>query len=191
MYSLTRLAIAIALVAAVSGCLADPPDVQPDPESPALTATLSPAPDFELASLAGGSLNSEELKGKVVVLDFWATWCGPCVEEIPNYNALFHEQDSDEFAIVGVTLESGPIDDVRPFIDDLGIEYPVVMGDSDIVADFGGVNAFPMTFVLSPDWKVYKRYIGLLTSKKEQIEQDVIELTTAFQNQEVTRLGQR
>jgi thiol-disulfide isomerase/thioredoxin len=191
MQSLTRVAIVVALVAAVSGCLAAPPDVQPDPESPDLTATLPPAPDFDLVSLSGGTLSSDDLRGKVVVLDFWATWCGPCIEEIPNYNALLHEQDGDEFAIVGVTVESGPIEDVRPFIDELGIEYPVVMGDSTVVADFGGVNAFPMTFVLSPDWKVYKKYFGLLTSKKEQIEQDVIELTTAFDNPEVTRLGQR
>lgn len=171
----------------LSGCLADVPDVALDPNSPELTAGLPPAPDFQLPSVGGGTIDSEDLRGKVVVLDFWATWCGPCIEEIPNYNALLHEQDSNEYSMVGIAVESGPIEDVEPFIAKLGIEYPVAMGDS-VVADFGGVNAFPMTFVISPDWKVYRKYFGLLNAKKELIEQDIVELTQAFEGREITEV---
>ncbi len=137
---------------------------------------LKPAPEFILASLAGGDLNSEDLKGKVIVVDFWATWCQPCIEEIPNFNALHYEQD-DNVVMLGITVESGTFDDVEPYIAELGIEYPVVMGNEDVVAGFGGLIGFPTTFVVSPDWKIYKRYIGQKPDKKELIEQDIIDLT--------------
>ena len=140
------------------------------------TANLQSAPEFNLASLAGGTLNSEELKGKVLVVDFWATWCKPCIEEIPNFNTLNAEQDSDKFVMLGITVESGSFEDVEPYIERLGIEYPVVMGDEDVVTGFGGLIGFPTTFVVSPDWKIYKKYLGMKTGKKELIEQDVIDL---------------
>ena len=143
---------------------------------PGSTANLQSAPEFDLASFAGGTLNSEELKGKVLVVDFWATWCSPCIEEIPNFNALNAEQDNDNFAMLGITVESGSYEDVEPYIERFEIEYPVVMGDEDVVTGFGGLIGFPTTFVVSPDWKIYKKYLGMKTGKKELIEQDVIDL---------------
>jgi thiol-disulfide isomerase/thioredoxin len=140
------------------------------------TANLQSAPDFDLASLTGGMLSSEELKGKVLVVDFWATWCKPCIEEIPNFNALHVEQGEDRFAMLGITVESGSFEDVEPYIERFEIEYPVVMGDDDVVRGFGGLIGFPTTFVVSPDWKIYKKYLGSKTNKKELIEQDVLDL---------------
>ena len=140
------------------------------------TANLQSAPDFDLASFPAGMLNSEELKGKVLVVDFWATWCKPCIEEIPNFNALSAEQDNDKVAMLGITVESGSFEDIEPYIERLEIEYPVVMGDEEVVSGFGGLIGFPTTFVVSPDWKIYKKYLGMKTGKKELIEQDVIDL---------------
>jgi thiol-disulfide isomerase/thioredoxin len=142
---------------------------------------LMTAPAFDLASLRGGRLNSEDLQGKVLVVDFWATWCQPCIQEIPNYNTLNAEQDSDKFVMVGVTVESGSFEDVEPYLEELGIEYPLVMGDDDVVAGFGGLIGFPTTFVVSPDWKIYKKYLGMQPDKKEKIEQDILELTGAVE----------
>ncbi len=164
----------------LAACTFEMPESALDGSAPAggpgSTANLQSAPDFDLASLAGGTLNSEELKGKVLVVDFWATWCSPCIEEIPNFNTLHVEQDSDKFAMLGITVESGSFEDVEPFIERLGIEYPVVMGDEEVVTGFGGLIGFPTTFVVSPDWKIYKKYLGMKTGKKELIEQDVIDL---------------
>ena len=146
---------------------------------PGSTEGLQAAPEFELASLLGGNLSSEEMKGKVVVVDFWATWCKPCIEEIPNFNALKAEQDSDKFIMLGITVESGAFDDVMPYIEKLGIEYATVMGDEDVVTGFGGLIGFPTTFVVSPDWKIYKKYLGMKVGKKDLIEQDIIDLMSA------------
>jgi len=181
--SILKILTAGVIVLCVNGCLAEQPQAvdSGNNTSPSLTASLPDAPDFELVSLTGGTLKSADLAGKVVVLDFWATWCAPCIEEIPNYNALHREQDSDKFQMVGVTVESGPIEDIRPFVDRFAMEYPVVMGDQDVVSAFGGIPAYPITFVISPDWKIFKKYIGQFPpDKKAQIERDVVELTTAF-----------
>ena len=147
---------------------------------------LKTAPEFDLASLAGGTLNAADLKGKILVVDFWATWCQPCIAEIPNFNTLHHEQMDNNVVMLGITVESGSFDDVEPYIDELGIEYPVVMGTENVVAGFGGLLGFPTTFVVTPDWKIYKKYLGQKVDKKELIEQDIIDLTAGTEGPEET-----
>ena len=164
---LTLLAISL------TACKVAVPDATiGDAEAP---PELKPAPEFVLASFPEGTLNSLDLEGKVVVIDFWATWCVPCIKEIPDLNALYHEQDPDKFAMIGVTVQSGSAEDVEPYIERLGIEYPVVMGTKAVEAGFGNIIGFPTKFVVSPDWTIYKKYLG--GDVKEQIEQDIRDLT--------------
>ena len=156
------------------GCVAEAPTaVADDVQEPA--ENLTGAPEFNLASLAGGTISSEDLKGKVVVVDFYATWCAPCIKEIPDLNTLYNEHDDDSFAMIGITIESGSIDDVKEHIRDLNIEYPVAMGDEAVQIAFGGILGFPTKFVIGPDWKIYKKYLG--GEVKDQIEQDILALT--------------
>ena len=113
---------------------------------------LKEAPEFNLTSFDGGTINSQDLKGKVVVVDFWATWCKPCIDEIPNYNSLEKEQDSEKVALLGITVESGSYEDVEPYLTEFGITYPVVMGDEEVVRGFGGLIGFSTSFVITADW---------------------------------------
>ena len=158
------------LMVSLTACTAAGPEAGVD----GAASDLKPAPAFDLAAFPSGMLNSEELEGKVVVVDFWATWCQPCVKEIPDLNALHNEQDPDKFAMIGITIESGAYEDIKAQLERFGIEYPVIMGDEAVVNGFGGIIGFPTKFVVGPDWTIYKKYMG--GDKKEQIEQDINEL---------------
>ena len=134
------------------------------------------APDFELDNVAGGTLKSADLKGKVTVVDFWATWCEPCISEIPNYNALRQSYADKGVEVLGVTVESGPLKDIKPKVEELKMKYPVVVGTDKVIDGFGGLIGFPTTFIVDKDWRVYKKYLGMTRNKKEMIEKDLQKL---------------
>jgi cytochrome c biogenesis protein CcmG, thiol:disulfide interchange protein DsbE len=134
---------------------------------------LGDMPSFELDRVAGGKLNSEELKGKVLVVDFWATWCAPCIEEIPNYNQLAAQYKDQGVEVIGITLESGSLEDAKPKVEEFDMKYPVVMGDDAVVEGVGGLIGFPTTFLVGKDGKIYRKYLGMTAKKKERIEQDL------------------
>ena len=140
---------------------------------------LGASPQFELENLAGGILKSADLKDKVVIVDFWATWCSPCVQEIPNFNALQAEYQGKSVQMLGITVESGSLDDVKPFIEKYKIKYPVVMGDEAVVEGFGGVIGFPTTFVVGKDGQIYKKFLGNPPNKKEQLRKLIETLSGA------------
>jgi thiol-disulfide isomerase/thioredoxin len=124
-------------------------------------------------NVAGGTLESADLAGKVVIVDFWATWCKPCIDEIPKYNKLRENLVENGVDIIGRTLDSGKMAQVRPEITKLKIRYPIVMGTDKVGDDFGGLTGYPTTFVVGKDWKIYKRYLGNVANMTEKLEQDV------------------
>jgi thiol-disulfide isomerase/thioredoxin len=129
-------------------------------------------PDFELENIAGGTTKSAELKGKVSVIDIWATWCEPCITEIPKFNRLYEEYKSTDVRVVGITAVS-PHADIAPKAKEYGIKYTVLVGDDPVVDAFGGIIGWPTTFVLTKDWTVYKKYIGALPDKEARIRKDI------------------
>jgi len=123
-------------------------------------AASRPAPEWKLKDLEGKEIASSQFAGKVVVVDFWATWCGPCVQEIPGYVALQKKYGKDGLAIVGVSLDRGGVAKVRKFVQDHGMNYTVVLGDADITEAFGGFDAIPTTFLISRDGKIVHQKTG-------------------------------
>jgi thiol-disulfide isomerase/thioredoxin len=148
----------------------------PGADKVAPLASTGTAPEFDLQKVSGGSLRSADLRGKVVIVDFWATWCGPCLSEIPNYNKLMADNAGKGLEIIGVTLESGKVGAVAEFAKEKGIDYTLVMGNEAVQEGFQFGSQFPTTYVIGKDWNVYRKYVGALKDKKAKIEQDVAAL---------------
>ena len=165
----TALALAIAL--ALFGCNSQPSAVDQNAKlQPA--KPKGPAPDFDLENIAGGKIKAADLKGKVSIIDFWATWCEPCLAEIPRYNKMTEEFKGKDVQIVGITVES-PHDKIKPTVDENGIKYLVLVGNDEVVDGFGGVIGFPTTYIVTKDWKIYKKYLGAPKDKEEHIRKDI------------------
>ncbi len=118
------------------------------------------APAWELRKVDGSLIKSRDLDGKVVILDFWATWCPPCRKEIPGFVELQKEYSDKGLVVVGVSLDEGSPEAVKAFIRQFGINYPIVMGTPEVVAAFGGVEGLPTTFILDRQGKIAGKHVG-------------------------------
>ena len=130
---------------------------------PALGAspvTPFPAPAWTLKDVNGADVKLDQFKGKVVVLDFWATWCGPCRSEIPGYIKLQKKYADDGLVIVGVATGDGGPDVVKSFMQKEGMNYQVVIGDDDVSAAYGSIEAIPTTFIIDRDGRIVDRKVG-------------------------------
>ena len=127
---------------------------------------------FKFENLAGGFMTSEDLKGKVTVIDLWATWCELCVREIPIYNQLYDAFQSQDVAIVGIVVYS-PRRDIPSKVRQLGIKYPVLIANDEPDKAFGRLQGFPTTVVIDKEGNIYKRYMGTVDHKQEKLKQDI------------------
>jgi peroxiredoxin len=116
------------------------------------------APGFTLADLSGKSVSLSDFKGKVVILDFWATWCPPCKKEIPDFIELQKQYGSQGVQIVGIALDQP--DKVKAFVQQNGINYPVLLGNDAITVKYGGIDGIPTTFVIDKKGKIINRFEG-------------------------------
>jgi len=120
------------------------------------------APDFELQMLDGKSLKLSGLRGKAVLLNFWATYCGPCKIEMPWFVELQKEYGPQGFQIVGVANDDASTEDIAKFAKEMGINYPILIG-KDSVSDSYKVSVLPTTFFLDRDGKLIAREFGLVS----------------------------
>lgn len=123
-------------------------------------STGLPAPLWKLKDLDGREVSSDQFKGKVLVVDFWATWCVPCIDEIPGYIALQKKYGPGGFAIVGVSFDRKGPAHVKKFAEANGMNYTVVMGDEEIAEAFGGFDALPTTFLIGRGGRILHRKVG-------------------------------
>ena len=117
------------------------------------------APDFTLTDLEGNKVSLSDFKGKVIIVDFWATWCGPCKMEIPSFIKL-QDDYQDDVVVLGVSLDQGGPGVVVPFAEKMNINYPIVYGDGSVVQAYGGIRGIPTTFVIDRDFNIQRKYVG-------------------------------
>lgn len=179
---LATIALALLLALALAGCGGgNQKGAQGTSGTPAAPTgngeTGTMAPGYELADLTGKTVSNQEFAGKVVILDFWATWCPPCREEIPHFVQLQSKYRDQGLVIVGLALDAGGAKDVAPFAEEHNVNYPILIGNDDVAKSYGGVNAIPTTFVIDRQGKIVKRFVGF--TPPEVFEQTIAPLLAA------------
>ena len=120
----------------------------------------APAPDFTITTIDGKTIAAADLRGKVVLLNFWATWCPPCRAEIPDLIKL-QTKYAGKLQIIGFSDDTGPVQDVKNFVAEHRMNYPIAIADPKLEAKFGGVMGLPTSFVVDPQGRVVQKHIGL------------------------------
>ena len=130
-----------------------------------LSDSLVTAPNFELERLGGGTFRLSDQRGKVVVLNVWATWCPPCREEIPDLITI-QDDMREQVVVVGVSIDTGDPADVQAFAEEFGINYPVVIDDGTITEKYGPILGIPTTFLIDGSGHLQLKASGMVTREQ-------------------------
>lgn len=164
--TISLLAAALAACALLPACNRNPsPSASQPAAAPSPAANLpviATAPSWQLVTLDGKAIGTEQLKGKVVVVDFWATWCGPCIHEIPGYIELQKKYASRGLVIVGLSVDQQGAEVVGKFISSRSMNYPVALATQEVIDAFGGIEAIPTTLLIDRDGKIRHRKVGAM-----------------------------
>ena len=118
------------------------------------------APDFELPKLDGSPVKLSDMKGKIVIIDFWATWCPPCRQMIPELKKVYNEYNNKGVEILAISLDEGGTQAVQSFVESANINYTVLLGSRDVSKKFGQVNAIPTSFIVDREGNIRDKHIG-------------------------------
>jgi peroxiredoxin len=146
-----RLIIGSVFLALVASCVA-----------PAGQDESGPAPDFELNDLSGNTLTLSQFKDKVLVLNFWATWCPPCQAEIPGLIATYNKYKGEGLAIIGISLDRLSPEDLTSFVEENRISYPVAFATEQVLDDYKPGRYIPATIVIDKKGRIRSRNTGLM-----------------------------
>jgi thiol-disulfide isomerase/thioredoxin len=127
------------------------------------------APAFTVRDLDGRELSSASWRGKVVILNFWATWCPPCRAEIPDLVAL-QDKYRDQLVVIGISEDEGPPETVKQFAARHNVNYPIVMMTPEIEKMFPGISALPTSFILDRESRIVQKHVGMLTAQRTEYE---------------------
>lgn len=130
-------------------------------DPPRILGKSTVAPDFTLPTLDGKDMKLSDLRGKAVLLNFWATWCGPCKIETPWLVELQKQYGAQGLQVIGVAMDDSGKDDIEKFAKDMGVNYPVLLGKEAVGDAYGGVPALPESFFIGRNGKIVERIIGL------------------------------
>jgi len=139
--------------------------------------TLSLAPDFTLQTPGGQEVTLSKLKGKVILLDFWATWCAPCRESIPHLIQLYKTYQKDGLEVIGMNLDRGDMDTVQHFVKSMDIPYPIVITSQDVERSYG-VTGLPTTILIDREGKIREKIVGFSSEIAKQLAAIVGALTS-------------
>ncbi len=145
------------------------------------------APTFSLTDITGKPLKLSDFWGKVVVLDFWATWCGPCRIEIPSFIELQNRYASQGFTMIGISMDDSP-EPVVDFYKQLHMNYPVAVGNDRLGELYGGMPGLPTTFVIGRDGRIYAKHVG--ATHPAVFETEIKQLLAASATDEANKFHQ-
>jgi Thiol-disulfide isomerase and thioredoxins len=145
----------------------------------ALAAGWSQAADFRLTDTTGKTHTLSGYKGKWVLVNYWATWCPPCLEEIPDLIAL-HGDKKNNLVVIGVAMDYRNARQVTDFADSMLVDYPIVLGNDDVVRQIGPVRGLPTTYLYNPDGKMVAQQVGAIT--REMVEAYISSKTARSKN---------
>jgi cytochrome c biogenesis protein CcmG/thiol:disulfide interchange protein DsbE len=132
------------------------------------------APDFNLKDAHGKTARLSDYRGKVVLLNFWATWCGPCKIEIPWFVEMEQNYKDRGFSVLGISMDTEGWDVIKPFTAEMRVNYRVLLGDDEIAQLYGGVDSLPTTFMIDRQGKIASVHLGLVS--KSDYENEVEQL---------------
>ncbi len=135
------------------------------------------APGFTLKSLEDQEITLTSLKGKVVLLDFWATWCGPCREAIPHLAEIHKNYQDKGLVVIGMNVDKGEREVVRRFVKSMEIPYPILLASEEVVRSYG-VTALPTTVLIDKDGKIREKIVGFNSAIAKQVAERTRELAS-------------
>jgi cytochrome c biogenesis protein CcmG/thiol:disulfide interchange protein DsbE len=128
-----------------------------------------PAPEFQIAGLDGKPISLADARGKIILLNFWASWCGPCRAEIPDLVDL-QARYQDRLQVIGLVVDDDDMDAIHQFVKDFGINYPVGVAPMELRVQYGGIPALPTSFILDAQGRVVQKHVGLRDPALYEIE---------------------